>query len=176
MTEPRSRSGRQVRASTSGAESIGARVLALWQRSSRWPGGRWLFSRLLTRMVPYTGTIRPRVLDLAPGHARVALRDRRRVRNHLDSIHAVALVNLGEVTAGLAVLTALPEGHRGIVTRLSAEYLKKARGRLIAESELDLPPIGDSTEVDVVARIEDGVGDVVARVTARWLIRSRAAR
>lgn len=176
MSEARTRSGSQSRASANATESIGARVLTLWQRWSRWPGGRWLFSRLLTRMVPYTGTIRPRVLELVPGRARVALRDRRRVRNHLDSVHAVALVNLGEVTAGLAMLTALPEGHRGIVTRLSAEYLKKARGRLIAVSDVDLPPIGDATEVEVVARIEDGAGDVVARVTARWLIRPRADR
>jgi len=124
-------------------------------------------------MARYTGTIRPRVMELGPGHARVAMEDRARVRNHLRSIHAVALVNLAEVTSGLAMMCAVPDEARAILTAFSMEYLKKARGRLTATCDCAVPATDERTEYDIEAEIVDGAGDVVARARARWLVGPR---
>lgn len=149
-------------------DAPGARLRALWRRLSPLPGGRWLFSRLLGRMVPYSGSIGARVERFDAGHVEVSLRDRRRVRNHLRSIHAIALVNLGELTTGLAALGALPPDVRGILVGIDASYRKKARGRLVAEARCDPPDVRGNVEIDVVAEIRDGAGDAVTVVTARW--------
>lgn len=146
----------------------GARLARLWARLHPLPGGRWLFSRVLAFMVPYSGTIGARIESLGPGHARVTLRDRRRVRNHLNSIHAVALVNLGELTSGLAMLTGLRPGIRSIVTGLAIEYRKKARGRLTAESRAGIPEVTHDLEHEVTADITDDAGDLVARIRVQW--------
>lgn len=152
-------------------DAPGASVALWWKRLSRVPFGRALFSWMIGRTAPYTATIRARVVELGPGFSRWEMKDRPRVRNHLDSVHAVALVNLAEVTSGTAMLTALPPGTRGIVTGLSIEYLKKARGRLVAECRCDVPSVSGETRYDVHSVVKDEAGDEVARATVQWLLR-----
>ncbi|MFI5209601.1 MAG: hotdog fold domain-containing protein [Gemmatimonadales bacterium] len=144
------------------------RLLGLWRRLQPLPAGSWIFSRCLGVMVPYTGSIGAHVRELRPGFARVTMRDRRAVRNHLGSVHAVALVNLGEVASGLALITQLPPGIRSIAVALSIEFLKKARGPLVCESTCIAPPVTASVEHDIVADIRDQAGDTVACIRVRW--------
>jgi len=144
-----------------------------WERLGGTAGGRWLFSRLIGRMAPYSGTVGATVLELGPGRSRVELRDRRKVRNHLGSVHAIALMNLAELSSGLALLYTLPAEARAILTALSIEYLKKARGRLVASCDFPPPDASERAEHELVSEIRDTAGDVVARARARWLIGPR---
>lgn len=146
-------------------------LIKWWKKLNRLPAGDRLFSILLGMYAPYSGSISARVESLSPGQARVSIRDRRRVRNHLKSIHAIALINLGEIATGLAMLSTIPDTMRGIVLGLEAEYLKKARGRLTADASFELPvDIVDNSPVKVTAEIFDQQGDVVTRVHASWLL------
>jgi acyl-coenzyme A thioesterase PaaI-like protein len=91
------------------------------------------------------------------------------VRNHLASIHAVALANLDELAAGLAVTTGLPPTVRGIPIRLSVTYHKKARGTVTAECRAAPPgEVADPVDHGALARLRDAEGDVVAEVEAVW--------
>ncbi|MGE0439943.1 MAG: hotdog fold domain-containing protein [Gemmatimonadales bacterium] len=149
--------------------SPGSSLGALWHRFGGSSAGRWLFSRLFGWFVPYSATIGARIERLEPGYCRTVLRDRRGVRNHLRSVHAVALVNLGEMTSGLAMTMALPDGVRGIVTEMGAEYLKKARGTLTAEARVTVPEVaGVPVDTRVETTISDASGEVVCRVFTIW--------
>lgn len=146
----------------------GQRLLSLWRSLSPWPGGQWLYAMIFGRIVPYSGSVGPRIRLLEAGHARVEIPDRRSNRQHLGSVHAIALMNVAEMTSGLAMMAGLPEGVRGIVTNISMQYLKKARGTITAVSKVDVPTVTVDTDFDVTADCLDPSGAVVARATVRW--------
>ena len=152
------------------SRSIGPGLRKQWHRASTIPGGKWLFSRLLRLRVPYTGSLGATVRVLEPGYCEVRLRDTRRLRNHLHSIHAMALANLGEMVTGLALVNGLPDNTRAILTGFSIEYLKKARGTLLAQCRCNVPQGNDPGDVDIDGEIRDSEGVVVATVRARWRI------
>ena len=151
-------------------QSIGPGLRKHWRRLVPLPAGRQLFSRLLGRFVPYTGQLGATVAVLEPGRCVVRLKERRKLRNHLNSVHAMALANLGEMTTGLALMNSLPEKTRGILRRFDIEYLKKARGLLTAECGCDIPENNRQREVAINCEIRDSAGDVVSVVTAHWLL------
>ena len=115
-------------------EKRGNFIRESWDRLTKVPGGAALFSRLVGVAAPYTGSMGARVVELRRGFARAELPDRRRVRNHLDCIHAIALANLAELTGNVAVAYSLPDDARFIVAGMSIDYLKKARGTITATS------------------------------------------
>jgi acyl-coenzyme A thioesterase PaaI-like protein len=147
------------------------RIRNAWEKLSKIPGGKLVFSKMVGWSAPYTGTIDARVQEVSAGYARVAMRDRKAVRNHLRCIHAIALANLGEVTTGLATLTALPDGARGIPKSINVEYIKKARGNLTAECRVEVQDsVTENMELAVVADIKNASGEIVSRATAHWVV------
>ena len=145
------------------------RVISMWKRLGKSAAGRKLFNFLFGWAVPYSGSIRSEITRLDPGFVVVELKDRKRIRNHLNSIHAIALANLGEIASGLAMIAALPPATRAIVVNLEIEYLKKARGLLVAEGTASPPKvITESIDSLALAEIKDAEGDVVSRVKVHW--------
>jgi acyl-coenzyme A thioesterase PaaI-like protein len=142
-------------------------IMEKWQRAGKSRLGRWLFSRAIGRFAPYTGTINAQIGELEPGRSLVTMRDRHAVRNHLNSVHAVALANLTELTGSLAIIASMQPNTRMIPIKLETEYLKKARRTLIAEGRCELPEPGFEGDFEGSVVIRDDGGDEVAhgRVT-----------
>jgi len=149
--------------------SPGQQLLKAVNLFSAFPGGQYILRKLIGHRIPYSASIGARIVILAPGYARLVLKDKKSIRNHLNSIHAVALTNLGELTSGIALNAALPVDVRSIVTRITTDYLKKARGTLVAECHCE-PPTTVTKEVDyaVEAVIKDQEDNVVAIVKSVW--------
>lgn len=145
-------------------------IASVWSRAQALPFGNRLFSKFVGRMAPYTGTINAVVEELGDGYCRAVLHDRPAVRNHLSSLHAVALMNLGEVATGLAVMHGIDGRGRGIVRGLRMEYYKKARGTITATCDAALPKEPGKHDLEVEGELRDEAGDLVAKAWATWRI------
>lgn len=142
-------------------------VRKAWDTLSGVPYGNVLFSRMIGRAAPYTGSIRAVVTELSEGHSRVLLRDRPELRNHLDCVHAITLANLAEMAGNVALAYGLPDDARFIVAGMDLEYVKKARGTITATS--DFEPIRSSARahLDIPVVMKNEAGEVVTRATLR---------
>jgi len=149
-------------------------LVVLWNRVRTLPFGKTLFSWLLKRTIPYSGSIFPVVDFLIKGEARVYFDDRKKVSNHLNSIHAIALINVGELCTGLALHSILGSQYRAIIIQLNIVYLKKARGRIPAISKVNANQI-QMGEQEIEAKLMNSNSECIAIVTACWKIGKKPA-
>jgi len=150
-------------------------LFSLWKRLSSSSIGKWLFSYSVHYFNPYTGLLGAKIEVLEKGHCEITLKDKKRNRNHLNSVHAIALTNLGEFCSGMAVLSSLDDDTRGIVKNISIEFIKKGRGTLRATSTCKVPSIMEDTEFIVFAEIKDDSDEIVSNVQVIWKLGKKSS-
>lgn len=157
---------------------MAAPLLALYRRLQRWPAGGWLFSRAVCFKAPYFGSIAPRVTLLEPGRCEARIADQRRVHNHIGTVHAIALCNLAELTAGLMTDASLPASMRWIPQGMSVRYLKKAVGQqhAVATPAASIREATESYALPVDVAVRDAAGDTVFTAQVDMWVSPKPAR
>lgn len=152
-------------------------LLALHARTTRLPLGRWLFSRAVCLKAPYFASIAPRIEALDAGRCVVSFAHRRRVTNHLGTVHAIALCNAAELAAGLATDAGMPRSMRWIPEGMRVDYLHKATGRMTATARVaGSLDEGAARDVPVEVEITDPAGVAVFRASVAMWVSPRPPR
>ncbi len=112
-------------------------ILATYQKMSRYPGGRALFTKVVCMRAPYFSSIAPRVEHLERGRCEVTVKKHRAVHNHIGTVHAIACCNMCEMACGVMIEASLPKHLRWIPKGMTVQYLKKAGTDLRAVCQLD---------------------------------------
>ncbi|SDW28625.1 hotdog fold domain-containing protein [Marinobacter mobilis] len=136
-------------------------TLKTFTQLTRLPFGKTLFSQAVCLAAPYFSSINPRVKTLEPGRCVVTMKKRRRVTNHLKTVHAIAMCNMAELAGGMLTDASIPPGARWIPAGMSVRYLKKAKSDLTATadgSELDWTQEG---MIRVPVSVTDDAGEEV---------------
>jgi len=115
-----------------------SRVVDLYEKSHAIPlVGDRLFSFAFSQVAPYFWTIRPRFTVIEPNHAEVVIPKRRGVKNHIGTVHAIALCNGLEAAMGVLAEASIPSDKRWIPKGMEVSYTAKATTDITCIAETD---------------------------------------
>ena len=146
-------------------------VLGLWRWAGRLPAGTRAFSFLVARRAPYFGTIRPRFTVVEPHHVELVIPDRRRVHNHLGTVHAIALCNGLEAAMGALAEASIPRDRRWIPRGMEVAYVARADGDVTCIAETD-DGVWTGSQREVPVRVRGALADgtvVIEGVIRLWV-------
>jgi acyl-coenzyme A thioesterase PaaI-like protein len=103
---------------------------ALYRRLEHLPLGKRAFGLAFSAAAPYFRSVRPQVVEVAPNRAVVVVPKRRRVHNHIGTVHAIAACNGLEAAMGLLAEASIAPTHRWIPRGMDVRYLAKSTSDL----------------------------------------------
>ena len=125
--------------------------------------------------VKFAGTAGIRVRSINDHEAVLELRNRRKVQNHIGSVHAAAMALLVESATGFLVGMNVPDSRVPVIKTLQVDYLKRASGNLRAVATLTREQVEqirreEKGEVEVAVTLTDakGVVPVACRIVWAW--------
>ena len=148
-------------------------ALRLWTRLNGTAFGRWVFTRIICFRAPYFGSISPLFVTLESGRAVVTMQKRRKVKNHIGTIHAIAMANLCEIAAGVLTEVSIPADMRWIPKGMNIQYLGKAETKISATAELPAVKSGEKQDAIVSVDVKDTSGTIVVHADITMYVTPR---
>jgi len=155
---------------TSGKTRIFKDHSILFKFTQQWPLGTYFFDGIVGFFAPYSASISPHVESCSVDDVTVSMTEMPWLKNPFNSIHAVALANLGELASGLSMVLSMQQnkGIRGIPKEINIEFFKKSRGTIYASSTSGVGNITKDCDLIAEAILTNKKKEVVAKVKVTW--------
>jgi len=114
-------------------------------------------STFFGKMVKYTGTTGSIVEELTENRAVITLKNKKRVQNHIGSVHAVASILIAESVTGYLIGMNVPDSSVPVIKTIKADYVKRAKG--------DMKAVATLTDEQVQQIRTQEKGETVVKVT-----------
>lgn len=125
---------------------------------------------------PYFSSISPVFLALEPGYARAKVRNRRAVRNHLGTVHAIAMANLCEFVGGTLMEISISPDMRWIPKGMTIRYLGLAKSDVTAECRIEDCDWNVAQDVILHVAVSDESGTVVSEAEIPMYVSPRVKK
>ena len=151
---------------------------AMYRRLAAYPQGKRIFSLVFEQAAPYFRTARPRFVELGPNRAELTIKKRRRVQNHIGTVHVIAICNGLEAAMGALAEATIPTSRRWIPKGMEVDYTAKATSDIQCVAETDPADWAREGDVEIPVRVkairDDGAA--VVQGTIRLWVTDKPAR
>ena len=129
----------------------------------------------ITRAVRFSGTADVVIESLTETQSRLHIKNKKKVQNHIGSVHAAAMALVAESATGFLVGVNLTADKVPVIKAMNIDFTKRATGDLTAEAHLTPEQIeamrtqekGDVT-VAVTVTDEKGVEPIECEMVWAW--------
>lgn len=130
-------------------------------------------SKAMGRVVKYAGTSGLRFEKLTPNECIIVIANRKKVQNHIGSVHAAAMGLLAETATGFMTGLSVPDSRIIVIKSMNLEYLKQATGDMKAVARFNDEQIAfiknnEKGDINVPVVITDAKGVETVKATMVW--------
>jgi uncharacterized protein (TIGR00369 family) len=151
------------------------RLTTLVNTFQKLPGSIRTFalSKVLGRVIKYAGTSGLRFEKLTPNECIVVIPNRKKVQNHIGSVHAAAMGLLAETATGFMTGLTVPDNRIIVIKSMNLEYLKQATGDMKAiatfsDEQVEFIKNNEKADINVPVVITDAKGVETVKATMVW--------
>ena len=130
-------------------------------------------SLVFGRVVPFVGTSGLLYEEISETRVIVSIKNRRKVQNHIKSVHAAAMALLAETASGFVVGVNLPDDKMPLIKTLKVDYVRRSSGDLRAVATITQADINrirnePKGEVLVPGVVTDATGEQPVNCEMLW--------
>lgn len=156
-----------------------AKVVDKLQSKPKWLRGR-LLDFALGSTIKFIGTAKVNCKELTQERAVFFLKNRKKVQNHIGTVHAAATSLVAETASGMVVGMNIPDDKIPVLKTMHIDYVKRSTGNLTAVATITQEQIerlhkeekGD-TVIEVKVTDDANVEPVVCQMTWAWVPKKR---
>jgi acyl-coenzyme A thioesterase PaaI-like protein len=134
------------------------KTLSTYNKLEKYPFGKKIFSIFVSRFAPYFATIDPKISELVPNHCTCLIKKKKKVFNHIKTVHVIAICNGLEMAMGVMAEASIPKHLRWIPKGMTVDYTAKAGSdiRCVAKVDQEDWQLGDML-VNITAYDENDI-------------------
>jgi len=156
------------------------RLASLVHRFDAYPAGlrRFLITWAFGGTVHFVRTAGLKFEELTAERAVLTLANKRRVQNHIGTVHAAAVALLGETATGAVFGMSVPDDKLPILKSMRINYTKRSQGALQAQATLSPEMrerfwVEEKGEIAVPVQITDETGEPTVDAEFVWAWRPK---
>ena len=136
----------------------------------------WFRSLVMRRAVPFTGTAKLNFIEMSQQRVAISIANKRRVQNHIGSVHASAMNLLAETATGMVVGMNVRDDCIPLAKEMKMRFTQRATGAMHAVATLTAEQIAEmansvkgEVRVPVTVTDEAGVNPVECEFVWAWI-------